>query len=355
MKKAAIILLLGVFLSGCATYKFQQSNLPSDKGYTVSYKGTVIPEYTQGPDKLLPQMPLAKERFKRRRATVEYYYKKMGQIQNGFKEYIWQPVTLFVDFTAGVLGWPFMAVADYKYNHNPKYKEKVDRLDEERDALEKTKLDGLKKKLSEYIKSDLAKEQPGEQVSLAAKEEALPAPVVSAAEPVTAPAINAPAAALEEPSQLPKPAEQIQQPPAPEQAKPSAEEIPVAPIEPVSTVSMPLSQPITPPMEVKEEALPAPLPQIKLAEPKAVIVARPQKGFSPLTVKFSAARSTSANGRIVSYAWDFGDGDSSTMKNPSNTYWSTSYGTKSFTATLTIKDAKGQSASTSVNIDVLTK
>ena len=357
MKKAVIILLLGVFLSGCATYKFQQSNLPSDKGYTVSYDGKLIPEYTQGPDKLLPEKALAKERFKRRRATVEYYYKKMGQIQNRFKEYLWEPVTLFVDFTAGVLGWPFMAVADYKYNHNPKYKERVDRLDEEKDALEKAKLDGLKTKLSEYIKSDLAKEQPGLQVLPEVKEENISVPVTQpAAQPVVA---SMPAAvSVVAPEEVNKPfipAEEIgQQPLAAEQVKSSQETIPVtSPAAENATAAQ--SKTVVSLAEAKKEVSVAAAPEIKLAEPKAVIIARPQNGFSPLTVKFSAARSSSANGKIIAYLWDFGDGDSSTLKNPSNTYWSASYGTKSFTATLTIKDVKGQSSSVSTNIEVLTK
>ena len=354
MKKAVIILLLGVFLSGCATYKFQQSNLPSDKGYAVSYDGKLIPEYTQGPDKLLPEKALAKERFKRRRATVEYYYKKMGQIQNRFKEYLWEPVTLFVDFTAGVIGWPFLAVADYKYNHNPKYKERVDRLDEQKDALEKAKIEGLKTKLSEYIKSDLAKEQPGLQVLPEVKEENIPVPV---AQPVVAPMPAAvPVVAPEEVNKPSIPAEQIgQQPPTVvEQVKSPQETIAVTQPAAENATATQNQAAVSLP-EAKKEVPVAAAPEIKLAEPKAVIIARPQNGFSPLTVKFSAARSSSANGKIVAYLWEFGDGDSSTLKNPSNTYWSASYGTKSFTATLTVKDVKGQSSSVSANIEVLTK
>ena len=360
MKRAVVFLLLGVFLSGCATYKFHQGRATSDKGYVVSYKGVFIPEYTQGPDKSLPGIALAKERFKRRRATVEYYYKEMGQMHNRFQQYIWQPVTLFADFIGGIFRWPFMAVADYKYNHNPKYKEKGDRLDEQQDALEKAKLDSLKAKLSEYIKADLAKEQPATQVSAAAtKEDKLPVPaLIEPAQPAATVTVTASAAAVlsEKAKQPPVPAEQVKQPVATvEPVKSSTEAPQVTSLAPENKdTAVKQSQTVVSVPQVKEEIPVAPV-LVKFAVPNAVIVARPQKGLSPLTVKFSAGRSSSLNGRIVSYAWDFGDGDSATLKNPSNTYWSTSYGTKSFTATLTVKDEKGQSASASVIIDVLTK
>ncbi len=342
MKKAVILLLLGTLLSGCATYKFHQNSSAADKGYIVSYNGKPVPEYTQGEGKLLPpDKALAKERFKRRCATVNYYYKKMGQIENRFQEYIWQPVTLFADFVGGVLGWPFMAVADYKYNHNPQYKERVDRLDEERDALEKERLDGLKAKLSEYIQADLAKEQPVKQSPPGAKNEN----TVVLAE--GAPAAIAPSVAPET-TQPPAVVEQIKEEKAPaaETSQPKITEAVEADTQSQVETFIPAA---------RKEPVVLPAPAIKFAEPRAVILARPQKGLSPLTVKFFAGKSSSANGRIISYRWDFGDGDSSTLKNPSNTYWSTSYGTKSFTAILTIKDDKGQTSSASVNIDVLTK
>ena len=87
MKKIGLVLVLSLLLSGCATYKFQKGPAPYDKGYVASYDGKIIPEYTIGQANSAPELDLAKERFKRRRAKVEYYYKKMGQIEARLKEF----------------------------------------------------------------------------------------------------------------------------------------------------------------------------------------------------------------------------------------------------------------------------
>jgi microbial collagenase len=84
----------------------------------------------------------------------------------------------------------------------------------------------------------------------------------------------------------------------------------------------------------------------------AVITAGPVKGYSPLTVKFSGKKSFSRSGRIVSYHWDFGDGDISDKKNTENTYLSTTFGPREFTATLTVKDQTGAVASATSVIEV---
>jgi PKD repeat protein len=96
-------------------------------------------------------------------------------------------------------------------------------------------------------------------------------------------------------------------------------------------------------------------PQPVLPNPNSVIIAKPQNGPSPLKVNFSGRKSSSPNGKIVYYSWDFGDGDKSTKPNPVNTYWSTTYGTREFTATLTVTDNKGISSSSSVAIQVVNK
>jgi PKD repeat protein len=88
---------------------------------------------------------------------------------------------------------------------------------------------------------------------------------------------------------------------------------------------------------------------------KAIIVAKPLKGFSPLTVRFYGNRSHSAAGRIVSYSWEFGDGDTSTKANAVNTYYSGSVEPKQFTATLTVRDNKGNSATSTATVEVLNK
>ncbi len=74
-------------------------------------------------------------------------------------------------------------------------------------------------------------------------------------------------------------------------------------------------------------------------------------GDSPLTVTFDASLSTDVDGRIVAYAWDFGDGTTGSGKILSHTF--TAAATADFTVTLTVTDDRGASASTSAVITVL--
>ena len=68
----------------------------------------------------------------------------------------------------------------------------------------------------------------------------------------------------------------------------------------------------------------------------------PTSGLAPLTVNFSDL-STAGSGTITSYAWDFGDGGSSTEQNPSYTY--NAAGT--YTVSLTVTDDLGNSGTES--------
>ena len=54
--------------------------------------------------------------------------------------------------------------------------------------------------------------------------------------------------------------------------------------------------------------------------PVAVASASPENGNAPLTVQFSSAGSSDPDGAISAYAWDFGDGNTSSEANPSHTY-----------------------------------
>ncbi|MDP2927274.1 MAG: PKD domain-containing protein [Candidatus Omnitrophota bacterium] len=315
MRKILFLLFLTFVLSGCATYKFQKPATSSAGGYLACYNGKPISEYTVGKEKTLPDLTLAKERFKRRRSTVEYYYKQMDQIESRLKEFFWEPPVMIVGFLGGVLRWPFIAVADYKYNHNPKYKARVDRRDEEKETLETARIVRLKKELNAYIAKDLAKESGGQGV-------------------VAAPALKS------QPEVLPASPELLQ--PAP--VLPVIQEvIPKTETSPVNPETA--SEPLTPSAATAAVAQP----------PVAVIIAQPVKGYAPLKVNFSGQKSHSKSGKIISYLWDFGDGDTSTQKNPENTYWSTTFGSRSFTVTLTVRDQAGSVSSTTSIIEVTTR
>jgi len=323
LKKSLILLFFAFVLTGCATYKFQKSQ-DKTEGYLVSYDDKPIIEYTVGPDKSLPGLETAKERFNRRRASVEYYYKKMGLIESKWKQNFWNFPAMLVDFVGGVLRWPFTAVSDYRYNHNPAYKEKTDKLEEEKEELEKANLNSLKEKLKNYIDNDLTKESGQEKPAGTTVIKTEP-PVLPAEEPQAA--------------QVPQ-----------EAAK---ENLPVVTSEAIEEAvpSAPVENPVQPAAEV-EKTLSV---QIQPEQLVAVISAKPLKGYSPLKVKFSAQQSHSKSAKIVAYHWDFGDGDSSTQKNPENTYWSTSYGARDFIATLTVKDERGNASSASTTISVSTR
>ncbi len=74
------------------------------------------------------------------------------------------------------------------------------------------------------------------------------------------------------------------------------------------------------------------------AWPVAVASATPAGGDVPVSVGFSSAGSTDPDGAVVSYAWDFGDGASSTEANPTHPY--TVGGP--YVATLTVTDNGGE-------------
>jgi flagellar basal body-associated protein FliL len=158
MKKIILLVVLVVFLSGCATYKFQRGKSPYNKGYVVSRDGREIPEYTIGRDNSVPKLALARERFKKRRDTVEAYYKKMGYIESKLKETFWDPPVLMIKLAGGIFRLPSIAIADYKYEHDPEYRNKVIRMQEEQDAKEEARIKRLKDELNSYILNELSRE-----------------------------------------------------------------------------------------------------------------------------------------------------------------------------------------------------
>ena len=74
----------------------------------------------------------------------------------------------------------------------------------------------------------------------------------------------------------------------------------------------------------------------------------PKSGVTPLTVTFSSAGSSDPEGATLTYHWNFGDGTTSTLANPSKTYNATG----SFVASLTVSDGTNTSTPSSVTITV---
>lgn len=301
--KACFLLLFIFFILnslGCATYKFQRGKPPYDTGYVAARDDYTILEYTVGKENSLPSnVTLAKERLKRRHRIVEHHYKKMGHIDNHFKMTFWNPCIYTAKTMKGIFRLPFVAISDYRYEHNPKYRERIIKREAEEDSREEAYIQGLKEELDKYIQKDIAAEGEAGEFTKVKKER----PV----KPVKEAAVKE-AAAKEEPQIRLKKT-----------------------IKTVSSSAESARQPI------------------------AVIIARPAKGFSPLTVRFYGFKSRVENGKIVSYHWDFGDGDTSAKINPANTYYSGSFAPQRFAVTLTVRDDQGNTARAATTIEVLNK
>jgi hypothetical protein len=313
MKKTVFLFLLVLFLSGCATYKFQVGKEPYDQGYVVSRDDYAIPEYSIGQDNSAPNLELARERFHRRRRIVERYYNKMGYIESRFKMVFWDSPVMFLKLVGGVSRLPFIAISDFRYAHNSKYRERVRKIEDEKDAREEARIKNLKEALYAYIQHDIASEQ--DRVAWEKTEE----------------------------------------------KKPTQKEILDETLDLIEQGMVKEKQPDIrikekPKIRIEKKAKQASSKHTELLrQPTAIIIAKPAKGFSPLRVHFYGYKSYVPKGKIVSYLWDFGDGDTSTMENPVNTYYSTTFQPQYFTATLTIQDDKGNTAKVSTSIEVINK
>ncbi|NNE71493.1 MAG: PKD domain-containing protein, partial [Rhodothermales bacterium] len=83
--------------------------------------------------------------------------------------------------------------------------------------------------------------------------------------------------------------------------------------------------------------------------PTVVVTASPLSGQAPLEVSFDASGTTDAEGDAITYAWDFGDGQTGSGVTTSHTY--NVSGT--ITATVTATDALGMSDTGTVSIELL--
>jgi hypothetical protein len=80
----------------------------------------------------------------------------------------------------------------------------------------------------------------------------------------------------------------------------------------------------------------------------AAFDASPREGLSPLTVQFT---DRSEGAAIVSWHWDFGDGQTSDEKDPLHTYQVQGQG-QSFHPRLTIRDSAGQETKCLGNVEI---
>ncbi|MEU8236323.1 ThuA domain-containing protein [Actinoplanes sp. NPDC048967] len=80
--------------------------------------------------------------------------------------------------------------------------------------------------------------------------------------------------------------------------------------------------------------------------PIAAAAATPTSGAAPLTVEFSSAGSRDPDGGALTYAWTFGDGETSAEANPTHTYAVAG----DYTAQLTVTNPKGRSAVANVPV-----
>jgi len=83
--------------------------------------------------------------------------------------------------------------------------------------------------------------------------------------------------------------------------------------------------------------------------PVAQFTFNPNNGCSGSTTNFNFTGSGSG----LTYAWNFGDGQTSTLQNPSHVYTSYGCGTQNFNATLTVTDENGCTSTISHQVSVL--
>ena len=85
--------------------------------------------------------------------------------------------------------------------------------------------------------------------------------------------------------------------------------------------------------------------------PRAVISATPDHGYPPLEVQFGGGASSSSDGIITDYHWDFGDGETAEGPDASHTYPDKGV----YRVTLTVTDSNGAVASDAINVEAMNR
>ena len=86
-------------------------------------------------------------------------------------------------------------------------------------------------------------------------------------------------------------------------------------------------------------------------QPRAEFEATPRYDYPPLVVTFDASNSSSPNGPIVSYAWDFGDGETAGGVSATHTYSVKGV----YTVTLVVTDSAGKTGSRAHTVEALNR
>ena len=73
--------------------------------------------------------------------------------------WLFDPCIFFLKTIGGVFRLPSVAISDYKYEHNPEYRKKIIKKEQERDAQEEARIQKLKEELNIYIQKDLSQEK----------------------------------------------------------------------------------------------------------------------------------------------------------------------------------------------------
>jgi PKD repeat protein len=86
--------------------------------------------------------------------------------------------------------------------------------------------------------------------------------------------------------------------------------------------------------------------------PVAVASSNKSFGPSPLAVQFTGSASSDPDGQPLTYQWNFGDGSTSTLANPSHTFTTATTAPTMYTVTLTVRDSQGSTAQASLVISL---